>query len=277
VQTVSDIRAERIREFLVFRREAHILYTGHPFKQKSNKKGCSPRTIQAAYASLSAFFNWAIQESLIQTNPCANIKRPKLEKRLVVIFSRDEVADMLKVCDDHEDDAIGARNKAILLTLLDTAVRVSELVGMRMDRLNLSEGSARVTGKGAKERDVPIGVITRKALWRYISLFRPEPLGGKSADTMLFLNQDGSALTGRMAEHIVSRVAKKAGLSHAHPHQFRHTAAVQFLRNGGNVFALQKMLGHTTLEMVRYYVELSKQDVKDAHKTASPADNWQLR
>ena len=94
--------------------------------------------------------------------------------------------------------------------------------------------------------------------------------------TQVFFNYDGMPMKPRMVAEFIHKVARKAGVTNAHPHRLRHTAAVQFLRNGGNVFALQKMLGHSTLDMVRYYVELSQEDVKKVHKTASPADNWGL-
>lgn len=161
----------------------------------------------------------------------------------------------------------------MLMVLLDTGIRLSELLDIRTDRMNLTESHAQVSGKGAKDRYIYFGAQSKKLLWRYISLFRPQPMG---ITTQVFLNRDGSAMQARRFAFILTNIGRKASVSDVHPHRFRHTAAVQFLRNGGNIFALQKMLGHTTLEMVRYDVELSQEDVKKVHKTASPADNWRL-
>ena len=270
---LSDITPEQIREYLKYLREEHVPFSNHPLKRNKLIAGCSQRMVLGAFATLSTFFNWAVVEGLINRSPTANIKRPKVAKTITPVFSKDEMTTLLKACEEGDDEAIIARNKAILMVLLDTGVRISELLDMRINRINLNESSAQVHGKGSKDRNIYFGAQSKKALWRYISLFRPQPMG---VVNNVFLNHDGTALQSRRVAHILKKLGKKAGVDNVHPHRFRHTAAVQFLRNGGNLFALQKMLGHTTLDMVRYYVELSQEDVKNVHKTASPADNWGL-
>jgi len=170
-------------------------------------------------------------------------------------------------------EATAIREKALLLFLLDTGARISEALNLKMTNLHLEEGRALVTGKGAKERYVFIGKATKRALWRYISLSRPEP--APNVDRV-FLTFQGRPLPYRRATFELQRLAKKSGIENVHPHRFRRTAAIQFLRNNGSLFALQKMLGHETLDMVRRYVELASDDVEQAHKTASPVDNWNL-
>ena len=269
----SSITAEYIREFLRYLKEPHTLNENHRFKHTEIKSN-SPKTVQGAFATLSGFFNWCCAEKLISASPMTNMKRPKVPKTITVIFTREDMQAMLDACDTSTDEASATRNRAILTLLLDTGMRRSEIVGLKMDRLNLKESCAHLTGKGSKDRIVPFGSQTKKLLWRYVSLYRPTP--GDDA-TGVFLNFDGTAMKPRMINEIVDRIARRANIKNAHPHRFRHTAAVQFLRNGGDVFSLQKMLGHSTLDMVRHYVELSQQDVQRAHKTASPADNWGLR
>ena len=268
------ITAEHIREFLTYRRDSHVTFSTHKFARTRQKQGCAQRSVRGAFATLSAFFNWALQEGLIERSPAANIKRPKVAKTIVPVFTRDEMQALLKACDESDEESITARNKAMLMVMLDTGVRLAELLDLHIDRINMNESWAQVTGKGAKDRRVYVGAQTKKLLWRYISLFRSQAMGGI---TNVFLNQDGTAVKPRRFAFILSNLAHKAGITDVHPHRFRHTAAVQFLRNGGNLFALQKMLGHTTLELVRYYVKLTQDDVKNMHKTASPADNWQLK
>jgi integrase/recombinase XerD len=169
--------------------------------------------------------------------------------------------------------AEGYRNYAIILTLLDTGLRVSELCGLRLSCLWLADGMLKVMGKGSKERLIPIGKQVQRVLWRYISRRRPEP-ASLNCD-LLFLTKDGAQLTKDRMEKIMADYGRKAGLEgvRCSPHTLRHTAAVTFLRNGGDVFSLQKMLGHASLEMTRRYCELADIDVKRAHMTASPVDN----
>lgn len=271
---LGAIQPDHVREFLKYLRESHLLYGDHPFKPQGNKRGCSDRSILGKYAALSAFFNWAVAEGLFTKSPMSNMRRPKVAKTLVPVFSRDEIVALLTAADANVDDALAARNKAMLMLLLDTGVRLGELLNMKIDGLTINNNSIQVTGKGSKDRVVFLGAQCKKQLWRYVTLFRAEPLGNTSN---IFLNKDGTAMRARMIEKTIENIADKAGIKNVHPHRFRHTAAVQFLRNGGNVFALQKMLGHSSLEMVRYYVELSQDDVKKVHKTASPADNWGLK
>jgi len=131
----------------------------------------------------------------------------------------------------------------------------------------------KVLGKGNKERLIPIGKNVQRLLWRYISRYRPEPAMPKS--DLLFLTMDGRPLTKDRIDKIMTYYGRKARLAgvRCSPHTLRHTAAVSFLRNGGDVFSLQRMLGHASLEMTRRYCELADIDVKKAHITASPVDN----
>ena len=271
---VDAVTPEQIREFLKYLREPHPQFSEHRFRREPLQAASAPRTVQGAHTTLSVFFNWCFAEALITRNPIANVKRPRLAKTLVPLFSREDIQALFTACESGHDEAAIARNKAMIMVLLDTGMRLSELMGLRMDKLNVQEGSAQVSGKGAKDRHVFFGVQCKKMLWHYITLFRPPP---DERVQEVFLNEDGSAMHARRFQFILTSVGKRANVADVHPHRFRHTAAVQFLRNGGNVFALQKMLGHSSLEMVRYYVELSQDDVKKVHKTASPADNWGLK
>jgi site-specific recombinase XerD len=171
----------------------------------------------------------------------------------------------------------GYRDHTIILTLLDTAMRVSELCHLKPDDVWLEDGILKVMGKGNKERLIPIGKHVQRLLWRYINRYRPEPAGPNC--NFLFLTRQGTPLTKDRVEKIITYYGKKAGISgvRCSPHTFRHTAAIKFLRNGGDVFSLQKMLGHASLDMTRRYCELANIDVKRAHTTASPVDNLSIK
>ena len=111
-----------------------------------------------------------------------------------------------------------------------------------------------------------------KALWRYLAEREPEP----TADDPLFVSLDRYPMDRSSISHMLRELGKRAGVAKVHPHRFRHTMALWFLRNGGDVFSLQRILGHSTLDMVRQYVALAEADAVSAHRRASPADNWRL-
>lgn len=161
----------------------------------------------------------------------------------------------------------------MIITLLDTALRVSELAGIKMDDLWLNEGLIQVMGKGGKERRIPIGREVRRIIWRYLNRYRPRPRN-QNCD-FVFLTRNGRKITKGRIEIIMKRYGQRAGIRglRCSPHTLRHTAAVRFLRNGGDVFSLQRLLGHSSLEMIRHYCELADVDVIKAHRTASPVDS----
>jgi len=127
-----------------------------------------------------------------------------------------------------------------------------------------------VHGKGAKDRIVPLSQQTRERLHAYTSLRK------RSTKDYVFLTQNNDPLTRDSLREIITRVAKRAGVSHIHPHKFRHTFAINFLRNGGDIFSLQMILGHETLDMVKRYLAIAQLDIQSAHRKASPIIGWGL-
>jgi len=178
---------------------------------------------------------------------------------------------MLAVCNwDYEHNAkfLGSRNQAIVLVLLDSGVRLSELVGMRLGDIDNEKGYIKVLGKGGKERIVRIGKTTQKALWRYL-IYRPE-----NSRQDLWLTEEGKPLNSSGIQSLIKRLKQRAGVnSSGSIHRFRHTFALNFLRADRNVFNLQYLLGHSDLDMVRRYTAtLGMEDALKAHEKASPAD-----
>ncbi len=165
----------------------------------------------------------------------------------------------------------------MILTLLDTGMRVSEMCHLQVDNVWLDEGIVKVLGKGNKERLIPIGRQVQRILWRYLRRHRPPPVG--SRDYPFFLTQEGKPLNKDRVEKILSSYGRKVQIKgvRCSPHTLRHTAAVNFLRNGGDAFSLQRLLGRASLEMTRRYCELADIDVKRAHQTASPVDNLESK
>ncbi len=178
---------------------------------------------------------------------------------------------MLAVCgrDTRKNDKfLGSRNRAIILILLDSGLRVSELAGIHLEDVDTERGWIKVKGKGAKERVVRIGSTAQKALWRY-QIYRP-----KNQYSALWLTEEGKPMASQGIQESVRRIKVRAEVtSEGNCHRFRHTFALAFLRKDRNPFNLQYLLGHSDLRMTRHYVStLGAEDALKAHETASPAD-----
>lgn len=209
-------------------------------------------------------------------SPMAKIKVAKPKTKVIKPYALEEISRMIGVCDcDYEHNAkfLGSRNKAIILVLVDSGVRLSELIGMRLGDVNCSNGNIRVMGKGSKERVVRIGKVAQKALWRYL-IHRPE-----NGHKELWLNEEKRPLSCGGVQCFIKRLKERARIDGSGSvHRFRHTFAVNFLRVDKNVFNLQYLLGHSELEMVRRYTAtLGMEDALKAHEKASPVDIMGLR
>ena len=214
------------------------------------------------------------------------VQRPRAPKRQPLPYSEDEVRRLLAACDFaapwgqgqvKSKRATALRDRAMLLVMVDTGIRASELCNLRIGDYDRTTGRLLVKdGKGGKERAVFAGATARAAIWRYLVERRKAEDAGRAADDALFATSTNRALTRSNLLHLVTRLASRADVPAANLHRFRHTFAVTFLRNGGNVYALQNLLGHHDLDMVRQYVRLVEADVQQAAKSASPADRWRL-
>ncbi|MBN2385552.1 MAG: tyrosine-type recombinase/integrase [Anaerolineales bacterium] len=255
-----------------------------------NDRPLSDKTVYNFYVSISAFFTWASREFEIP-NPMKKVPRPRVpEDPPVEPFKREDVEALIKACDycteaDTHDRrkfvmrrSTGRRDKAILLMLLDTGLRASELCALRVADVDQKTGRVRVRAgeegkaKGRKGRTVYAGKAARRFLWRSLA-DREE---GEDPETPLFIGKFGRPLTRDALRRVIAALGEKAGVKKAHPHRFRHTFAITYLRSGGDLFTLQRLLGHSTLEMVQHYANVAEIDIEQAHRRASPADNWRL-
>lgn len=269
---VTGINHNHIRSFVLYLK-AKKRFADHPFNKVSDKD-LSDHTINCYLRSLRVFFSWLVSEEIIQENPFHRVKTPKVPRKIVPTFTDEQIRRLLSAINTKTKE--GYRDYCIIVTLLDCAIRVSELCSLRLADFLLDEGQIRVWGKGNKQRLIPVGRYVQRCLWKYVTCYRPQPIA--QAEDFLFLTRDGRPLTKDRVERIVSKYGRKAGIAgvRCSPHTFRHSAAVRFLRHGGNVFSLQRMLGHSCLEMTRHYCELADVDVKEAHKRASPVDNLRM-
>jgi site-specific recombinase XerD len=161
------------------------------------------------------------------------------------------------------------------MLLLDTGLRIGELVNLKMGDTHIDDGFLKVMGKGKKERLVPIGSNAQRALQRYLFRYRPKP--AHPGVDHVFLSIHGIPLTENSLKLMFARLASRSGIHRLHAHLCRHTFATRFLINGGDVFTLQQILGHSTLEMVRHYVNLASNHIAIQHQRFSPLDRLNLR
>ena len=169
----------------------------------------------------------------------------------------------------------GVRNHAVIVTLLDTGLRVSELANCTIDNLYLDEGYMKVLGKGGKERVVPIGWYCQQILQYYIDNDRPEPLDINRDN--IFLTSLGRPITTNAIKLIFRRLAKMTSIERLHAHLCRHTFAINYIVNGGDLSSLKEILGHTTFEMVDHYLRFTRSQITSQHRKYSPMDRLHLK
>ena len=268
---ICDLTLQDGRAFVQSLMERKTRYPGHDIRPEI-EGGLAPQTIHGFVRSLRTFASWLQREGYTEDNIFQAIKPPKLPQTLIQPLTEDEIRRLLLAVprDTHE----GVRSYAIVLLFLDTGIRLSELVNLKISDIDFVVGQFRVLGKGAKERLVPMGLTARRAVIRYKEHVRPQPV--RPLEDRLFLTVAGDPISRDSVTRIIERLARRAGIPRLHPHLMRHTFAVRYLVNGGDVFTLQKILGHSTLEMTRRYVTLASGDVKDKHRQYSPIDNLGL-
>ncbi len=236
--------------------------------------GLSPYTIHQRGRALRSFASWLWRHGYLEANRLADFHPGRLPEREVEPLSPAEQQQVLAAMD--QDTYADARGRAIVLTLLDSGVRASELCGLTLDGLDLATGEVRVRrGKGGKARHVAVGMRTLAALHVYVYRYRPEPALPALGEPV-FLTQDGYPLTRGSLYLCIRRLRKRCGIPRLTVHLFRHTFAVSYLKAGGDVLTLQRILGHTSLRMVNHYMHLAHSDVVARHRRHSPVDRLQL-
>ncbi len=260
-----------IREFLGYVGTEVKRWAKEGNGSESSSRRVSLRTLHHYYGALRAFFNWVVKESFLAVSPLTMVKVPKPKPRVIQPYSSEQIKKMLQVCEfdcQHNAKFLGSRDRAIILILLDSGLRLSELANIKLQDIDTDRGWIKVTGKGNKERIVRIGKTAQKALWRYL-MYR-----GEDDKQELWLSAERRPLQSSGIQSSINRLKKRAGINETGcVHRFRHTFALNFLRADRNPFNLQYLLGHNSLEMVRHYTAaLGMEDALKAHEKASPAD-----
>ncbi len=242
--------------------EKHILH----FLSELQELGIAPRSINRYLSSLKGFYTYLVLEKEISKNPLENISGPKIQKYKPDYLERNEMEDIYKSVDSSHK--LGARDLCLIELLYGAGLRISEAIGLNLDRLHLNEQLILIEGKGNKQRLVPIGQKAKTSLENYLERFRPlfNPLCDK-----LLLNKNGKNLSRMGAWKIVQKLALQAGLNKSiSPHSFRHSYATHLIEAGADLRSVQELLGHSDISTTEIYTHLDKSYLFEVHQSFHP-------
>ena len=282
-QNITDIEAvtsDHVEDYLTCLADAHL----------------SKKTISNHWVALSSLWTWAESKLTIPHILRGHVACPKVPKHQPQPYTKEDVERMLRACrynaawgvkpDTQSKRHTALRDTAIIMVLVDTGIRASELCALTVADYNPRRSDLQIQhGKGDKSRTVPLGVTASDALDDYLD-WRQRPPGEArrrksdrtplAPDLPLFATGTGHAMRRDELLRMISSCAQRAGVTNANLHRFRHTFAINYLRQYPNVYTLQRVLGHSSLDTVRLYLAISEADIHDAHKRASVADAWRL-
>ncbi|PIR18038.1 MAG: tyrosine recombinase XerC [Deltaproteobacteria bacterium CG11_big_fil_rev_8_21_14_0_20_49_13] len=228
----------------------------------------NPASIARKLASLRSFFKYWIKEGTLSSNPAKDVATPKVPKRLPKFLTVDEVSILLKGPDS--DDILSLRDRCMMEVMYASGLRVSELVGLDLENVNLGEGILKVLGKGRKERIVPVGSKAQTALANYLA-HREELLDKSYPTKAIFLNRQGTRITPRSVERMVQKYLKTSGIQkEVTPHVLRHSFATHMLNSGADLRGIQELLGHSSLSTTQKYTHVSVDKLMDVYEKTHP-------
>jgi integrase/recombinase XerC len=232
------------------------------------KEGFAKISIARKLSAIRSFYRYLLREEIITVSPVATTSSPKLDKRLPTFLTPEETVRLLEA--PNLSMPQGQRDHALMELLYASGLRVSELVSLDLEQLNLNTDEIRVWGKGAKERVALMGKPAAMALGAYLSQGRLKLLG-KKRSRALFVNRDGGRLTERSIQRILEKYTLAAGISkRVHPHTLRHTFATHLLDGGADLRVVQELLGHANLASTQIYTHVTKSRARKVYLSAHP-------
>ena len=230
--------------------------------------GTPVRTVARRLSALRRFYRYQVQRGTLDHDPSARLESPRLARRLPGVLSETQVDELLAAPD--VSTALGLRDRAMLELLYASGLRVSELVGLTLNRINLTQSTVRVSGKGAKERLVPFGEEAADWLERYLARGRAEILAGRVSDA-LFPSRRAKAMSRQAFWQAIKRYALRAGIDREiSPHTLRHAFATHLLNHGADLRVLQMLLGHSDLSTTQIYTHVARERLKQIHAEHHP-------
>lgn len=231
-----------------------------------SSKNVTSVTVQTYIRALRAFLSWCYDEGHISEDISARFKLPKAKRSAIDVLTDAEIIRLFDCLKGR--DFLSTRNYCIVALMLGSGLRLNEVVTLRSDKIHIAEGYIIVNGKGNKERFVPVGLTCRKALLKYCAhLPKREP------ETPLFVKDDLTPIKQNTVKQMFRKLKVSADIPRLHPHLLRHTFATRYLEAGGDIYSLQSILGHTSLEMVKKYVHLIPSKTVVNFDVFSPLDN----
>jgi integrase/recombinase XerD len=242
--------------------------TVRAYLEQLYRLGRATSTISRNLAAIKSFYQFMVREGYLPHDPTEHLQSPKVEKRLPHVLTLAEVESLLN--QPKLNDPASLRDKAMLEVLYATGIRVSELVSLNTNDVNLEAGYLRCLGKGSKERIVPLGSVAIRALEQYIQTARLQ-LGKAAHEDALFVNQHGRRLTRQGFWKIIKRYAKEAKIDeNITPHTLRHSFATHLLENGADLRSVQEMLGHADISTTQIYTHVTRNRLKEVYQKAHP-------
>lgn len=231
-----------------------------------SNRNVSSVTVQTYIRALRAFLSWCYLEGYISENIPKKFRLPKAQKKKIDILTDSEVEQLFRCLSGR--DFISIRNYCIVALMIDSGLRLNEVVTIRRDKIHIAEGYAIVNGKGNKERFVPLGLNSKRALLRYCAI-----VPNKEKETPLFVKDTLIPIKESTVKQLFRKLKSRSGIPRLHPHLLRHTFATRYIERGGDIYSLQSILGHTSLEMVKKYVHLIPSKTVVNFAFLSPLDN----
>ncbi len=231
----------------------------------------SKATTARKLASLRSFYRFLVRRGTIEVNPLSAVRTPKQEKRLPKCLDLEQIRKLLAAPGECDDDMLATRDRAMMEVLYSSGLRVSELVGLEMPDLDLSEGIIRVRGKGKKDRLTPIGSEAGKSLQAYFSARLAEGKAQGPHALRVFVNKHGTPLSARSVRRKMDKYLQIAGIDPGvSPHTLRHSFATHLLNNGADLRSVQELLGHQSLSTTQIYTHLTTARMKQVYDAAHP-------
>ncbi|MTI49971.1 MAG: hypothetical protein FH761_19275 [Firmicutes bacterium] len=265
---VSDIELMDLKKYQLF-----LNNKDKEYNFDTDKTGkLSKTTIQSYIRQLRSFLNWLYEESYIDFDLTKKFKLPKAPKKIPLILSEEEIEVLYNSINDKTE--FGLRNKCIISLMLDSGLRRDEAISLDVQNVMFTQNLIKITGKGEKDRIVPLGLYTKKLIYKYLNGYRPMP---DYPTDRIFLSSNKTPVSEDAVKMFMYRLKKKTGIKRLKPHLLRHTFATRYLMNGGDAFSLQIILGHTSLEMTRKYSHLASAYTVKNFKKLSTLDKLKGR
>jgi integrase/recombinase XerC len=231
-------------------------------------RGYSKNSISRKLACVRSFFKYLLRENVLTANPALNVSSPKRDKRLPKFLDLSEITHLLEA--PSKNSWKEKRDKAILETLYSSGLRVSELVGLNHDDVDIFSGLVRVRGKGKKERIVPLGNVALQAVQNYLQMHPPKE-DHAGVKKPLFVNRSGGRLTDRSIRRMILKYVRRIALNkEVSPHMLRHSFATHMLDRGADLRSVQELLGHENLSTTQIYTHVTTKRLKEAYDAAHP-------